>query len=73
MSSGGNISSNPQVSASVPRPVVNGMERMCQRHGSDQTPNLPLESKKHVPINSYSITYAVEGFLLSIIPNSVIV
>ena len=29
---------NPQVSAPVPRPVVNGMERMCQRHGSDQTP-----------------------------------
>ena len=36
-SSGGNTSSNPRVSAPVPRPVVNGMERMCQRHGSDQT------------------------------------
>ena len=29
-SSGGNSTSNPQVSALVPRPVVNGMERMCQ-------------------------------------------
>ena len=55
------------------RPVVNGMERMCQRHGSDQTPTLLFESKNHVSINSYSITYALEEFLLSIIPNSVIV
>ena len=29
-------SSNPQFSAPVPRPGVNGMERMWQRHGSDQ-------------------------------------
>ena len=35
-SSGGNTSSNPQVSALIPRPVFNGMERMCQRHGSNQ-------------------------------------
>ena len=47
--------------------------RMCQRHGSDQTPTLLFESKNHVSINSYNITYAVEEFLLSIIPNSVIV
>ena len=73
MSSGGNISSNPQVSAPVPRPVVNGMERMCQRHGSDKTPTLLFESKTDMSINSYSITYVVEEFLLSIIPNSVIV
>ena len=46
-----------QVSAPVPRPVVNGMERLCQRHGSDQTPTLPFESKNHVSINSYSVTY----------------
>ena len=72
-SSGGNTSSNPQVSAPVSRPVVNGMERMCQRHGSHQTPTLLFESKTHMSINSYSITYAVEEFLLSIIPNSVIV
>ena len=43
-SSGGNTSSNPQVSAPVPRPVVNGMGRMCQRHGSDQTHTLLFES-----------------------------
>ena len=72
-SSGGNTSSNPQVSALVPRPVVNGMERMCQRHGSDQIPTLLLESNNHVSVNSYDITYAVEEFLLSVIPNSVIV
>ena len=33
-SSGGNTSSNPQVSALIPRPAFNGMERM--RHGSNQ-------------------------------------
>ena len=32
-SSGGNTSSNPQVSKLIPRPVFNGMERMCQRRG----------------------------------------
>ena len=72
-SSGGNTSSNPQVSAPVPRPVVNGMERMCQCHGSDQTPTLLFESKTDMSISSYSITYAIEEFLLSTIPNSVIV
>ena len=71
MSSGGNTSSNPQVSALVPRPVVNGMERMCQRHGSDQTPTLLFESKNHVSIHLYNTIYAVEEFL-SVIPNSVI-
>ena len=35
-SSGGNTSSNPQVSALIPRPAFNGMERMCQRYGSNQ-------------------------------------
>ena len=64
---------NPQVSAPVPRPVVNEMERMCPRHESDQTPTLLFESKNYVSSNSYSITYAVGEFLLSIIPNSVIV
>ena len=49
------------------------MDRMCQCHGSHQTPTLLFESKNHVSINSYSITYAVEEVLLSIIPNSVIV
>ena len=36
-SSGGNTSSNPQVSALIPRPAP-GMERMCQRHESNYTP-----------------------------------
>ena len=45
---------------------------MFQRHGRDETPILLFESKTHMSINSYSITYAVEDFLLSIIPNSVI-
>ena len=71
-SSTGNTSSNPQVSALVPRPAVNGMERMCQRHGSDQTSTLLFESKNHVSIHSYNIIYAEEEFL-SVIPNSVIV
>ena len=35
-SSGGNTSSNSQVSALIPRPAFNGMERMCERHGSNQ-------------------------------------
>ena len=35
-SSGGSTSSNPQVSALNSRPAFNGMERMCQRHGSNQ-------------------------------------
>ena len=43
-----------------------------RRHGSDQTPTLLFESKNHVSINLYNITYAVEEFL-SVIPNSVIV
>ena len=33
-SSGGSTSSNPQVSALIRRPALNGMQRMCQRHGS---------------------------------------
>ena len=53
------VSSNPQVSAPVPRPAVNGMERMSQRHGRYQTPTVLFESKTHKSINSYSKTYAV--------------
>ena len=53
--SSGGKTSNPQVSALVPRPVVNGMERMCQRHGSDQTPTFLFESKNHVSIIKYNI------------------
>ena len=38
-SSGGNTSSNPQASVLIPRPAFNRMERMCQRHGSNQNPH----------------------------------
>ena len=34
-SSGGNTSSNPQVSVLIPRPAFDGMERMRKRHGSN--------------------------------------
>ena len=46
MSSGGNTSSNPQVSALVPRLAFNGMERMCQRHGSNQISHPPVLVRK---------------------------
>ena len=41
-SSGGNTSSNPQVSALIPRPAFNGMERTCQRHESNQNSHPPV-------------------------------
>ena len=45
-SSGGNTSSNPQVSALIPRPALNGMERMCKRHGSNQNSHPPVLVRK---------------------------
>ena len=52
----------------------------CQWDGEDvpapwgrSNSHPPVRVQNHVSINSYSITYAVEEFLLSIIPNSVIV
>ena len=45
-SSRGNTSSNPQVSAVIPRPAFNGMERMCQRHGSNQNSHPPVLVRK---------------------------
>ena len=45
-SSGGNTSSNPQVAALIPRPAFNGMERMCQRHGSNQNSHPPVLVRK---------------------------
>ena len=45
-SSGGNTSSNPQVSALFPRPAFNGMERMCQRHGSNKRSHPPVPVRK---------------------------
>ena len=45
-SSGGNTSSNPQVSALNTRPALIGMERMCQRHGSNQNSHPPVLVRK---------------------------
>ena len=45
-SPGGNTSSNPQVSALIPRPAFNGMERMCQRHGSNENSHPPVLVRK---------------------------
>ena len=45
-SSGGNTSSKPPVSALIPRPGLNGMERMCQRHGSNQNSHPPVLIRK---------------------------
>ena len=44
-------------------PILNDIPVVCIY----TTPTLLFESKNHVSINSYSITYAVEEFLLSII------
>ena len=45
-SSGGNTSSNPQVLALIPQPAFNGMERMCQRHRSNQNSHPPVLVRK---------------------------
>ena len=45
-SSGGNTSSNPQVSSLVPQPAFNGMERMCQHHVSNQNSHPPALVRK---------------------------
>ena len=45
-SSEGNTSSNPQVSALIHRPAFNGLERMCQRHGSNQNSHPPVLVRK---------------------------
>ena len=41
-SSGRNTSPDPQILALIPRPAFNGMERMCQRRGSNQNSHPPL-------------------------------
>ena len=45
-SSGGNTSFNRQVSALIPRPAFNGMERMSQRHVSNQNFHPPVPVRK---------------------------
>ena len=58
-SSGGNTSSNSQVSALIPRPVFNGMERMCQRHGSNQNSHFPVLVRK--PLCNQFIHYHISS------------
>ena len=58
-SSGGNTSSNPQVSALIPRPAFNGMEMMCQRHGSNQNSHPPVLVRK--PLCNQSIHYRLSS------------
>ena len=56
-SSGGNTSPNPQVSALIPRPAFNGMESMCQRHGSNRNSHPPVLVRK--PLCNQSIHYHI--------------
>ena len=72
MSSRGNTSSNSQVSALIPRPAFNGMERMCQRHGSNQNFHPPVLVRKplciqfiHYPISSRGV-FGINHFKLRI-------
>ena len=58
-SSGGNTSSNPQVSALIPRPAFNGMERMCQRHGSNQNSHPLVIVRK--PLRNQFIHYHISS------------
>ena len=57
--SGGNTSSNPQVSALIPRPAFNGMERMCQCHGSKQNSHPPVLVRK--PLCNQFIHYHISS------------
>ena len=59
MSSGGNTSSNPQVSALIPRPAFNGMERICQCHGSNQNALPPVLVRK--PLCNQFIHYHISS------------
>ena len=71
---GGNTSSKPQVSALIPRPAFNGMERMCQSHGSNQNSHPPVLVRK--PLCNEFIHYHINSrcifVLVSIVSNSVI-
>ena len=58
-SSGRNTSSNPHVSVPIPRPVFNGMERMCQRHGSNQNSHPPVLVRK--PLCNQFIYYHISS------------
>ena len=56
-SSGGNTSSNPQVLALITRPAFNGMERICQHHGSSQNSHPPVFVRK--PLCNQFIHYHI--------------
>ena len=51
-----NTSSNPQVSALIPRRAFNGMEGISQDHGVIKTPILLFLYEKHYVVNSYITT-----------------
>ena len=55
--SGGNTSSNPHISALIPRPALSGMEGMCQCHGSNQNSYPPVLSRK--PLSNQFIHYHI--------------
>ena len=65
-------SSNPQVSALIHRPAFNGMERIYQRNGSNQTLILLFWTENHYAINLYITISGVEEFFVSITSLSVI-
>ena len=68
-----NTSSNPQVSALIPRPAFNGIKMMCQCHGSNQNSHPPVLVRK--PLCNQFIHNQISsrgGVLVSIISNSVI-
>ena len=58
-SSGENTSSNLHVSALIPRPAFNGVERMCQRHGSNQNSHPPVLVRK--PLYNQFIHYHISS------------
>ena len=60
LSSGANTSSNPQVSVRIPRPAFNGMERMYQRHGSNQNPHPLVLVRK--PLCNQFIHYHISSW-----------
>ena len=52
-------SSNTQVSALIPRPVLNGIERMCLRHGSNQNSHPPVLVRR--PLCNQFIHYHISS------------
>ena len=66
-SSGGNTSSNWQVSGLIPRPAFHGTERMCQRHVGNQNSHPPVLVRKplcnqfiHYHISSSEVFYDIQ-------------